>query len=177
MLQVASNLNCLIFVVFLCLVWPLTSGARYSGVPQKVFMVAVSVMPSLQRPKSVILMWPSLSNMRFSSWWKRMREIKHMTFCFSILHVKLMNSVQVSNTGFFSDVTQSRCSLPSDHDRQSWQNVGSLEQRRSQRRRNECGPPKKLFLLTNGKTAAKKKFIRLRHFCCIKSTHPVKTSN
>lgn len=34
----------------------LTSGARYSGVPQKVFMVAVSVMPSLQRPKSVILM-------------------------------------------------------------------------------------------------------------------------
>ena len=43
------------------------SGARYSGVPQKVFMVAVSVMPSLQRPKSVILMWPSLSNIRFSS--------------------------------------------------------------------------------------------------------------
>lgn len=45
-----------------------TSGARYSGVPQKVFMVAPSVMPSLHRPKSVILMCPSLSSMRFSSW-------------------------------------------------------------------------------------------------------------
>ena len=44
-----------------------TSGARYSGVPQKVFMVAPSVMPSLHSPKSVIFMWPSLSNMRFSS--------------------------------------------------------------------------------------------------------------
>lgn len=38
--------------------------------PQKVFMVAPSVMPSLQSPKSVILMWPSLSSMRFSSWKK-----------------------------------------------------------------------------------------------------------
>lgn len=45
-----------------------TSGARYSGVPQKVFMVAASVIPSLQRPKSVILMWPSLSSIRFSNW-------------------------------------------------------------------------------------------------------------
>lgn len=45
-----------------------TSGARYSGVPQKVFMVAVSVMPSLQSPKSVILIWPSLSSIRFSNW-------------------------------------------------------------------------------------------------------------
>lgn len=44
-----------------------TSGARYSGVPQKVFMVAPSVTPSLHSPKSVIFMWPSLSNMRFSS--------------------------------------------------------------------------------------------------------------
>lgn len=45
-----------------------TSGARYSGVPQKVFMVAASVMPSLQSPKSVILIWPSLSSIRFSNW-------------------------------------------------------------------------------------------------------------
>lgn len=45
-----------------------TSGARYSGVPQKVFMVAASVMPSLQRPKSVIFMWPSLSSIKFSNW-------------------------------------------------------------------------------------------------------------
>lgn len=44
-----------------------TSGARYSGVPQKVFMVAASVMPSLQRPKSVIFMCPSLSSIRFSN--------------------------------------------------------------------------------------------------------------
>lgn len=44
-----------------------TSGARYSGVPQNVFMVAASVMPSLHKPKSVILMWPSLSSIRFSS--------------------------------------------------------------------------------------------------------------
>lgn len=44
-----------------------TSGARYSGVPQKVFMVAPSLMPSLHSPKSVILMCPSLSSMRFSS--------------------------------------------------------------------------------------------------------------
>lgn len=57
---------------------------------------------------------------------------------------------QVSHVGLW-------CSLPSDHDRRSWQNVGSLKQRRSQRRRNECGPPKKLFLLTNGKTAAETK--------------------
>lgn len=46
----------------------LTSGARYSGVPQKVFMVAASVMPSLHRPKSVIFMCPSLSSIRFSNW-------------------------------------------------------------------------------------------------------------
>lgn len=45
----------------------LTSGARYSGVPQKVFIVAPSVMPSLHKPKSVIFMWPSLSSIRFSS--------------------------------------------------------------------------------------------------------------
>lgn len=45
-----------------------TSGARYSGVPQKVFMVAASVMPSLHRPKSVIFMCPSLSSIRFSNW-------------------------------------------------------------------------------------------------------------
>lgn len=44
-----------------------TSGARYSGVPQKVFIVAPSVIPSLHSPKSVIFMWPSLSNMRFSN--------------------------------------------------------------------------------------------------------------
>ena len=56
---------------------PDTSGARYSGVPQKVFMVAPSLMPSLHRPKSVILMWPSLSSMRFSSCRKsqRVRDI------------------------------------------------------------------------------------------------------
>ncbi len=48
-----------------------TSGARYSGVPQNVFMVASSVIPSLQRPKSVIFMCPSLSSMRFSSWVNR----------------------------------------------------------------------------------------------------------
>lgn len=45
-----------------------TSGARYSGVPQNVFMVAPSVIPSLHRPKSVIFMCPSLSSIRFSSW-------------------------------------------------------------------------------------------------------------
>lgn len=44
-----------------------TSGARYSGVPQKVFMVAASVMPSLHRPKSVIFICPSLSSIRFSN--------------------------------------------------------------------------------------------------------------
>lgn len=44
-----------------------TSGARYSGVPQNVFMVAASVIPSLQSPKSVIFMWPSLSSIRFSN--------------------------------------------------------------------------------------------------------------
>lgn len=44
-----------------------TSGARYSGVPQNVFIVAASVIPSLQSPKSVIFMWPSLSNIRFSN--------------------------------------------------------------------------------------------------------------
>ncbi|KAM8918793.1 LOW QUALITY PROTEIN: uncharacterized protein AAEQ78_026265 [Lycaon pictus] len=32
-----------------------TSGARYSGIPQKVFMVAPSLMPSLHRPKSVCM--------------------------------------------------------------------------------------------------------------------------
>lgn len=51
----------------LVLLITVTSGAKYSGVPQKVFMVAPSVIPSLHSPKSVILMWPSLSNMRFSS--------------------------------------------------------------------------------------------------------------
>lgn len=44
-----------------------TSGARYSGVPQNVFMVAASVIPSLQSPKSVIFIWPSLSSIKFSN--------------------------------------------------------------------------------------------------------------
>lgn len=56
-----------------------TSGARYSGVPQNVFIVASLVMPSLHRPKSVILMWPSISSIRFSSCrekcnWKTIRK-------------------------------------------------------------------------------------------------------
>lgn len=46
---------------------PPTSGARYSGVPQNVFIVAASVIPSLQSPKSVIFMWPSLSSIKFSN--------------------------------------------------------------------------------------------------------------
>ena len=46
----------------------LTSGARYSGVPQKVRVVAPYVISSLQRPKSVSLMWPSSSSRRFSSY-------------------------------------------------------------------------------------------------------------
>lgn len=58
---------------------PDTSGARYSGVPQKVFMVAPSLMPSLHRPKSVILMWPSLSSMRFSSC-RKSQCIRKMSF-------------------------------------------------------------------------------------------------
>lgn len=52
-----------------------TSGARYSGVPQKVFMVAASVIPSLHRPKSVILMWPSLSSIRFSNCKTKQRNV------------------------------------------------------------------------------------------------------
>lgn len=51
-----------------------TSGARYSGVPQKVFMVAASVMPSLHRPKSVIFICPSLSSIRFSNWKRQKKE-------------------------------------------------------------------------------------------------------
>ena len=35
--------------------YSLTSGARYSGVPQKVLVVAPYVISSLHRPKSVIL--------------------------------------------------------------------------------------------------------------------------
>ena len=50
-----------------------TSGAKYSGVPQMVLVVSPYVIPSLQRPKSVSLMWPSLSSNRFSSW-RRERE-------------------------------------------------------------------------------------------------------
>ena len=44
-----------------------TSGARYSGVPQKVLVVLPHRMSSLQRPKSAIFMWPSLSSSKFSS--------------------------------------------------------------------------------------------------------------
>lgn len=108
---------------------------------------------------------------------RRTREIKHMNLCFWILHaqsgcVSLLLHVKLiaSNPGE---------GLPSDHDRRSWQNVGSLEQRRSQRHKTECGPPKKLFLLTNGKTASKKKnrdeFIHLRYLCGITLIYPVKT--
>lgn len=46
---------------------PVTSGARYSGVPQKVLVVRPYVMSSLHRPKSAILMCPSLSSSKFSS--------------------------------------------------------------------------------------------------------------
>jgi hypothetical protein len=44
-----------------------TSGARYSGVPQKVLVVVSWPMPSLHRPKSVILTWPDASSRMFSS--------------------------------------------------------------------------------------------------------------
>ena len=43
------------------------SGARYSGVPQKVLVIWSSRLSSLQSPKSVILMWPSASSNKFSS--------------------------------------------------------------------------------------------------------------
>ncbi len=83
-----------------------TSGARYSGVPQNVLMVASSVIPSLQRPKSVIFICPSLSSMRFSSWVNRERDHhQHITTllssvellccwksCFTIANVILYNS-------------------------------------------------------------------------------------
>ena len=55
----------------------LTSGARYSGVPQKVFVMSPYEMPSLHRPKSVILMCPSLSSIRFSSWWIKENKLIH----------------------------------------------------------------------------------------------------
>lgn len=62
-----SSDQCIGFCEWFDHVVGLTSGAKYSGVPQKVFIVAPSVMPSLHKPKSVIFMWPSLSSIRFSS--------------------------------------------------------------------------------------------------------------
>lgn len=44
-----------------------TSGARNSGVPQKVPVLQPYHMPSLQRPKSAILRYPSSSSKRLSS--------------------------------------------------------------------------------------------------------------
>ena len=44
-----------------------TSGARYSGVPQKVVVVVPKAICSLHSPKSAILTCPSLSSNKFSS--------------------------------------------------------------------------------------------------------------
>ena len=44
-----------------------TSGAKYSGVPQNVFVLAPKYISSLHKPKSAILTWPSLSSNKFSS--------------------------------------------------------------------------------------------------------------
>ena len=45
----------------------ITSGARNSGVPQKVPVLSPYPMPSLHRPKSAILTYPSVSNSKLSS--------------------------------------------------------------------------------------------------------------
>lgn len=58
----------------------LTSGARYSGVPQKVLVVAPNVISSLHKPKSVSFMWPSTSSNRFSSY------MSHVTPCMVTWH-------------------------------------------------------------------------------------------
>lgn len=73
-----------------------TSGARYSGVPQNVFMVASLVMPSLHRPKSVILMWPSLSSIRFSSCKNKCNSNGISKACLAIC------GIQKGNTDFMS---------------------------------------------------------------------------
>ena len=44
-----------------------TSGARYSGVPQNVVVETPYFISSLHKPKSAILMWPSLSSNKFSN--------------------------------------------------------------------------------------------------------------
>lgn len=49
----------------------MTSGARYSGVPQNVFVVSVARRPSLERPKSVNTTWPCESNNKFSGFKSR----------------------------------------------------------------------------------------------------------
>ena len=46
---------------------PLTiSGARYSGVPQKVYVFRFPTTPYFDKPKSVSFIWPSPSNKTFS---------------------------------------------------------------------------------------------------------------
>lgn len=42
------------------------SGARYSGVPQKLNVLSLYFIPFLDRPKSVILICPSASSSTFS---------------------------------------------------------------------------------------------------------------
>ena len=49
--------------------WPFpstTSGAKYSGVPQKDFALLLSAIFSLLKPKSVIFIYPSLLIRTFS---------------------------------------------------------------------------------------------------------------
>ena len=52
--------------LLLCPRLMITSGAMYSIVPQKVFVVSSSKTDSLHRPKSVILIFPVLSSRMFS---------------------------------------------------------------------------------------------------------------
>lgn len=54
-----------------------TSGARNSGVPQKVLVRVPCHIPSLQRPKSAIFKNPSLSNSKLSSF-KSLKDTNKM---------------------------------------------------------------------------------------------------
>ena len=51
--------------------WNSTSGARYSGVPHKVLVLQGKPSHNLDKPKSINLIWPSLSINTFSGFKSR----------------------------------------------------------------------------------------------------------
>jgi hypothetical protein len=119
----------------------LTSGAKYSGVPQKVFVVVPYRISSLHNPKSAILIWPSLSRRRFSNYSKSHDWIKCWKQAELAISIKLLFLTGFKEFSFYKSnfnwvTEEKKCVLPLDLYRLCSSCVSNWSQRWFQHRRN-----------------------------------------